>query len=123
MSKAEPKSLSERDPGRPHDIGDGRTSDDTDAFAHLAITKLESAPVYSVFSKRMKVFITVTSALGSCISPLSSMIYLPALTELSTDLHVTISKINLTLTCYSILQAIAPAFCKKYHKNLTFLAS
>lgn len=43
-------------------------------------------------------------------SPVSGQIYFPALVPLATDLHVSNSLINLTLTSYMIFQGLAPTF-------------
>lgn len=83
-----------------------------DAIASEQMKIQTSTPVYSVFSRRMKIFITVISSFGSIISPLSSTIYLPALNALSKDFNVSTSQINLTVTTYSILQGLAPSFCE-----------
>ena len=105
--------------------GEHHEADSGPGDVEANLSKQESAPVYSIFSRRTRIFITVGSSVGALISPLSSTVYLPALTELESDFKVTNAKINLTLTCYTILQAIAPAFCGSsprnvYHPNLHF---
>ncbi|KAF2471299.1 MFS general substrate transporter, partial [Lindgomyces ingoldianus] len=47
---------------------------------------------------------------ASLFSPISSTIYYPALSPLASDLHVSNSLINLTITSFSIFQGLAPAF-------------
>ena len=47
---------------------------------------------------------------ASLFSPLSSFIYLPAITPIARSYHRTISEINLTVTLYQVMQAIAPLF-------------
>ena len=59
-------------------------------------------PPYSVFTHWQKVGITLMVSFFALISPLSGQIYLPALTQLSDDLGVTISLINLTITTYMV---------------------
>ena len=59
-------------------------------------------PPFSVFSIREKRFIVIIASLAALFSPLSANIYYPALNTLSTDLHVSLSKINLTITTYLV---------------------
>ncbi|KAK0650386.1 Quinidine resistance protein 1 [Lasiodiplodia hormozganensis] len=67
-----------------------------------------SGPVYSVFPRKMKLFIVFMVAWGGFFSPLSANIFYPALNTLSSELHVSVELINLTLTTYSIFQGLAP---------------
>src|SRR5262249_3583551 len=55
-------------------------------------------PVYSVFTKNQKRFIVFMASWAGFFSPVSGQIYFPALNPLATDLHVSSSLINLTLT-------------------------
>ena len=65
---------------------------------------------YSVFSHKQKVgIISIASATG-LLSPFSSTLYVPALSAIASDLHVSIRDVNLTITTYLILQGIAPMF-------------
>ncbi|CAG7915817.1 unnamed protein product [Penicillium olsonii] len=63
---------------------------------------------YSVFTPSQKRLIILTAALASSFSPLSANIYYPALNSIAADLHVSTSKINLTITTYMICQGLAP---------------
>lgn len=65
---------------------------------------------YTVFSHRVKIFIIVMSSISSLFSPVSSVIYLPALDVLADFYHVSVSRINLSVTTYMILQGLAPMF-------------
>ena len=82
---------------------------------------------YSVFSKNEKRFIVITATMAAAFSPISTNIFFPALNVLASDLHVSDSLINLTVTSYmvcttpvnigkvtkpvvQILQGIAPTF-------------
>jgi hypothetical protein len=58
--------------------------------------------VHSIFSPNNKKFIILTASTAAFFSPLSSNIYLPALNLLARDLHVSDSKINLTVTTYLV---------------------
>jgi MFS family permease len=64
---------------------------------------------YSTFTKAQKRLICFLIAFAAMFSPLSSFVYYPAITSLSTDLHVSIELINLTITSYMIVSGIAPA--------------
>ncbi|KAF3479727.1 uncharacterized protein GIQ15_06703 [Arthroderma uncinatum] len=81
---------------------DGGSTQDVEARAEEA--------VYSSFSKSTKIFILMMATFSSLFSPVSTTIYLPALTPLSADLKVSNTLINLTLTTYMIFQAISPSF-------------
>lgn len=48
-------------------------------------------------------------AFTAVVSPISGSIYLPALPDLASDLNVSASLINLTITTYQIFQGIAPS--------------
>lgn len=50
------------------------------------------------------------ASVGAMFSTLSSYIYIPALQPLATDLGVSITLINLTVTSYMIVAGVAPAF-------------
>lgn len=74
------------------------------------VEQQDPGPPFSVFSARERKFLVAMASLAAMFSPLSANIYYPALNTLSTDLHVSISKINLTITTYLIFQGLAPAF-------------
>ncbi|KAJ5168320.1 uncharacterized protein N7482_003914 [Penicillium canariense] len=63
---------------------------------------------FSVFTVSQKRAIVATGSLAAFFSPLSSSIYFPALDTIAHALGVSISKVNLTVTTYLILQGIAP---------------
>ncbi|KAK5996915.1 MFS-type transporter R5 [Cladobotryum mycophilum] len=67
-------------------------------------------PRYSSFTTWEKRMMALAAALTAFFSPLSAQIYLPALNVISKDLHVSSSKINLTITTYMIFQGITPMF-------------
>jgi MFS family permease len=64
---------------------------------------------YSVFSRWQKRYIVGLIALAGWFSTLSSFIYYPAITLIAKDLQTSIARINLTITSYMIVSAIAPA--------------
>ncbi|KAI9841792.1 MAG: hypothetical protein M1837_000386 [Sclerophora amabilis] len=68
-----------------------------------------SSPPYSTFTKLEKGWIVFLVALAGVFSPLSSFIYYPAINSIANDLHVSIEKINLTITSYMVVSGIAPS--------------
>ncbi|KAL4900772.1 major facilitator superfamily domain-containing protein [Aspergillus multicolor] len=62
----------------------------------------------NTFTPSQKRLIILTAFLASTLSPLSSNIYYSALNALATELHVSQSQINLTITTYMICQALSP---------------
>ncbi|UKZ83217.1 hypothetical protein TrVFT333_011022 [Trichoderma virens FT-333] len=67
-------------------------------------------PPYSVFTTWQKRMLALAAASTAFFSPISAQIYLPALTQLSDELDVSSTKINLTITTYMIFQGITPMF-------------
>ena len=66
---------------------------------------MESLPPsekYSVFTVKQKKIIIVAGSFAAFFSPLSSNVYFPVLNTIATDLHVSISQINLTVTTYQV---------------------
>ncbi|PON29479.1 hypothetical protein TGAM01_v201729 [Trichoderma gamsii] len=63
---------------------------------------------YSIFSCRMKIWITFMATVASVVSPMTAHIYFPALDTLAEELNVSISLINFTLTSYMIFQGLSP---------------
>jgi hypothetical protein len=57
---------------------------------------------YSIFSKHVRRYVIFTTSWAAFFSPLSSQIYFPVLNTLASDLHVSSSLINLTLTSYMV---------------------
>ncbi|KAL2041487.1 hypothetical protein N7G274_005869 [Stereocaulon virgatum] len=74
------------------------------ASEHSVTTDL----AYSVFTTWQKKGIVLAVSIAAVFSPMSTTIYLPALNQIASDLHVTSSQINLTVTTFLILQGIAP---------------
>lgn len=66
--------------------------------------------VRSVFSPKMKMFIVLMTVFATLFSPFSSFVYLPAITPIAQDYHRSLGQINLTVTIYQVMQAIAPLF-------------
>ncbi|TDZ49699.1 Itaconate transport protein [Colletotrichum trifolii] len=67
-------------------------------------------PRYSIYTTWEKRFLVLGASLAAFFSPFTAQIYLPALTVLAQDFHVSDSDMNLTLTTYMIFQGIVPMF-------------
>ncbi|KAK3896978.1 major facilitator superfamily domain-containing protein [Staphylotrichum tortipilum] len=70
----------------------------------------EPGPLYSVFSPRLKLFLVIMTVFATFFSPFSSSIYFPAITPIADEYARSIADINLSVTTYQIMQAIAPLF-------------
>ena len=57
---------------------------------------------YSIFTVTQKKAIVLSASLGAVFSPMSTTIYLPALNQIASDLDVSSSKINLTVTTFLV---------------------
>ncbi|KAE8443092.1 hypothetical protein EG329_002336 [Mollisiaceae sp. DMI_Dod_QoI] len=64
---------------------------------------------YSVFSKWRKRYIVGLVALAAWFSTLSSFIYYPSIPLISKDLYLSIAQVNLSITTYMAISAIAPS--------------
>ncbi|KAK5050776.1 hypothetical protein LTR84_003335 [Exophiala bonariae] len=73
---------------------------------------------YSVFTTKEKRMMILAGSFAGFFSPLSSTIYFPALNTIAKALHVSGSKINLTVTSYVILQGIAPMMIAGFSDNV-----
>ncbi|KZZ95376.1 Major facilitator superfamily domain, general substrate transporter [Moelleriella libera RCEF 2490] len=73
-----------------------------------ALAEDTSEPPYSTFSRRTKMWIITMVFVSSIISPMTANIYFPALDTVATSLDVSTALINLTVTTYMIMQALAP---------------
>ncbi|KAI1119877.1 MFS general substrate transporter [Nemania abortiva] len=88
--------------------GDAKELSKNDVDPATSITD-DSVP-YTVFTPWQKRYINLQSSFAAMFSTLSSYIYFPALVPMARDLHVSVALINLTVTSYLIIAAIAPAF-------------
>jgi predicted MFS family arabinose efflux permease len=68
-----------------------------------------NASQYSQFDRTQKRLILFIVSFAATFSPLSSFIFFPSIDALSQSLHVTVEKINLTVTSYMIVSGIGPA--------------
>ncbi|KAI0178895.1 MFS general substrate transporter [Hypoxylon sp. FL1284] len=67
-------------------------------------------PVFSVYSRWQKRLIVLSAAFSALFASWTAQIYLPALNIAADDLGVSVTRINLTVTSYMILQGITPIF-------------
>ena len=65
---------------------------------------------YSILTRQMKVFLVIMTVFGSFFSPLSAFVYIPAITPVAEEYGRSIADMNLSVTTYQIMQAIAPLF-------------
>ena len=65
---------------------------------------------YSAFTKGQKLWISMSASFSAMFSTMSSYIYYPALVPVAHDLGVSVALVNLSVTTYLIVAAIAPAF-------------
>ncbi|KAL9476666.1 hypothetical protein ACSS6W_006507 [Trichoderma asperelloides] len=72
-------------------------------------TEVDHEEPYSVFSPALRTFLTYFLGYAMILSTLTATIYFPLIPILSTQLHVSIQSINLTVTVYAIAQALSPA--------------
>ena len=63
----------------------------------------ELVPLYCVLPNGEKTFVIMAGSFAALFSPLSSSIYLPALPSLASDMNVSVSLINLTITTYLVM--------------------
>lgn len=63
---------------------------------------VDTRPNYSIFTTWEKRCIVMASAAAAFFSPLTAQIYLPALTILASDFHITSAQANLTVTTYMV---------------------
>ena len=63
---------------------------------------------YSSFSKGTKVLLVLMTVFATFFSPFSSFVYLPAITPIAEAYHRSVADINLTVTLYQVMQAVAP---------------
>ena len=80
----------------------------TTPFEKIEDSKIQSQleeppePLYSIYTHHEKALVIVLVSFLAIISPLSSLIYLPALPSIAKDLDVSISLVNLTVTTYLV---------------------
>lgn len=68
----------------------------------------QPAPLYSHFSQQQRIIIIILVSVAGLLSPLSSVLYTPAIPRIASDLGVSISAVNFTITSYLIFQGFSP---------------
>jgi hypothetical protein len=63
---------------------------------------------HSIFSRWQKVTYVYIASLTAFASPVSSNIYLPAILSIADELHVSLTKISLTITVYMVSFHLSP---------------
>jgi hypothetical protein len=71
---------------------------------------LANAPPHSAFTQGEKQWISSAVSFSTMFSAMSGLIYYPVLVPVARDLGVSVSLINLTVTSYFVMAAVAPAF-------------
>ena len=64
---------------------------------------------YSIFTPMQKRNILFLVSFAASFSTLSSFIFFPAITPLANSLHTTVGNINLSVTSYLVMSAVAPS--------------
>jgi multidrug resistance protein len=85
-------------------------SDEPADSQEAAVAANDLGRPYTVFTPWEKRGIMAVASMAAFFSPLTAQIYLPALTTLADDFHVSDSQINLTVTTYMIFQGLTPMF-------------
>ncbi|KAH8129619.1 hypothetical protein FP744_10008058 [Trichoderma asperellum] len=87
------------------------TMEESEKAQHVdaIFTEVDHEEPYSVFSPALRTFLTYFLGYAMILSTLTATIYFPLIPILSTQLHVSIQSINLTVTVYAIAQALSPA--------------
>ncbi|KAI8965403.1 MFS general substrate transporter [Daldinia sp. FL1419] len=84
---------------------DARTKESSDASPAEG-----TPPRFTVYKPWQKRLIVLSAAFSALFASWTAQIYLPALNIAAEDLHVSITRINLTVTSYMILQGVTPIF-------------
>lgn len=80
---------------------DEKDEEDADNDNTVGLHRLDDKD-YSVFTRNEKRIIVLCAGICSCFSPISSQIYFPSLDVISTDLRVSNTLVNLTITSYLV---------------------
>ncbi|EAU30095.1 predicted protein [Aspergillus terreus NIH2624] len=89
--------------------------------------KDEQSSPFTILSERHKKWTITITSLVTFVSPVSANIYYPALNEMTRELHVSSSDINLTITAFMVVQGLGPFFVASlsdtYGRRATSIAS
>ncbi|PTD02821.1 Quinidine resistance protein 1 [Fusarium culmorum] len=64
---------------------------------------------YTTFGRKQSLVILCLASFAATFSPLSSFIFFRPINDISEGLHVSVSRVNLTITSYMIVASLAPA--------------
>lgn len=78
---------------------------------------IDAGPAYSALTHGQRGFLLAVASLAATISPASTTTYYPAITPLATDLHVSVTLINLTITTYQVRYHIIPGLARAAHER------
>ncbi|PYH95649.1 MFS general substrate transporter [Aspergillus ellipticus CBS 707.79] len=98
-------------PNTAHAIELGPVGENTSHATLAPITQTASTappPPYTLLTEKQKIFTIAMASIVGFLAPVSANIYYPAINQLSKDLHVSNSQINLTITTFMIFQGVAP---------------
>lgn len=94
---------------QPHvDDGDNATATKDDHVHDIDAPPLPQEAQYSVYTQREKLLTVAGGAIGAIFSALTVQIYMPTLNQLADSFDVSVSRVNLTVTSYMILQGLTP---------------
>ena len=71
-----------------------------------AMSEPAAEEVYTVFTRGEITFIAIMASISTFYSPLTANIYFPALNTISTELGVSNTLVNLTVTTYMVLLSL-----------------
>ncbi|OGM40571.1 hypothetical protein ABOM_011056 [Aspergillus bombycis] len=101
MNSAEPKTITPTNDDVCEDVADGVPSE-------------PPQPLYSILSEKEKIFTVCTCSMVTFLAPVAANMYFPALGPLARDMHVSSSKISLTITSFKIVQGVAPVLTASF---------
>ncbi|KAM3505616.1 hypothetical protein MY10362_002828 [Beauveria mimosiformis] len=89
------------------DDGPDRSKEEAD----VGVTAVAPVEIpFHVYSRRVKWYLVIIIGVAGLFSGLSSNIYLPSLSAIAEDLHVSLADVGLTITSYLVVQGISPLF-------------
>lgn len=95
---------------RPQSCAEPSQAEETEKDNPFSGSSHHAEEDYSIFSNRMRTYLTYQLGFIIILSTLTATTYFPLIPMLSTHFSVSIQAINLTVTVYAICQAITPAF-------------
>ncbi|THW26342.1 MFS general substrate transporter [Aureobasidium pullulans] len=114
MTRPENPSLPRDDPETDENTPSERTDKREETSSE---PKAATIQPYTIFGKRHKRVLTVLLATASLTSPFTQTVYLPLLPLLGERYAVSNQSVNLTITFYSVVQAVTPALFAPFSDN------